>query len=132
MPELDKIFWNHTVAWKAAITQDLLAVVLYAQQGTTTTVELVFRDDANREFVNQIPQGRRRDAPPSMRAYLTKLGAVYNNTWDPRVGVWNTQARVNFAVSKKNVRKVNEGVGGEIRDVPDAVSSDKELTETIE
>ncbi|KAJ4984940.1 hypothetical protein SVAN01_09546 [Stagonosporopsis vannaccii] len=100
LPEIDALFWDHAVAWGEAILDDLAQILLYTPSGTTTVVDLVFREDAEREFIKDIERNSFR-APRSMHKYLENLGSVDIATWDPRVGVWNLQGRVEFVASKR-------------------------------
>ena len=107
MPELDSLFWDHAVAWGDAIVDDLLKIFLYTPHGTMTTVDLVFRDDAKPDFMEDVERRRKR-APRSMHGYLGNLGGLDVGTWDARVGVWNTQAKVEFVVSKRTADGGNQ------------------------
>ena len=104
MPELDELFFHHAVAWGDAILDDLLEILLYTPHGTTTFVNLVFRDDCGQIFFEELSGGKPGRAPSSMDDYLAELGAVDVRTWDARVGVWNSQARVDFLVCKRKQR----------------------------
>lgn len=99
LPEVDSLFWNHAVAWGEAILDDLSGILLYTPSGTTTVVDLVFNEYTERTFVSDIKRNGLR-APTSMHEYLRNLGCADMATWDPRIGVWNSQGRVEFAASK--------------------------------
>lgn len=100
MPEVDALFNNHAVAWGDAILDDLLEIRVYTPAGTTTCVDLTFRDDAERSFIANVRR-KRMIAPRSMHAYLKGLGGSDVGVWDARVGVWHPQARVEFGVLKR-------------------------------
>ncbi|KAF2623839.1 hypothetical protein BU25DRAFT_414005 [Macroventuria anomochaeta] len=108
MPELDDMFWGHAVAWGDAILDDLLEILLHTPHGTTTIVDLVFREDAKLDFIGDVSR-RRGHAPPSMHGYLKQLGVVDVDVWDTRMGVWNQQARVEFVVCKRTDDDVKRG-----------------------
>ena len=100
MTELDELFWGHSKTWKDAIEQDLHGVMLWPPNVSKTTMELVFRDDAEQEFIEDVPTRRWKYAPPSLHQYLTEIGAVDLGAWGASVDVLNSYARVEFVVSK--------------------------------
>lgn len=110
--EIDALFWNNAVAWGEAILYDLVEIQLYTPSGTTTVVDLVFPEDSGREFVKDIKSKSGLRAPRSMHEYLRNLGSVDVATWDPRVGVWNSQGRVEFVASKRAARSAQQGRKG--------------------
>lgn len=106
IPELDNLFWTHRQAWAAAIKDDLLEVRLYPSTGPL--VGLVFHEDAEQDFLRDIPSCSQKSwkyAPPSMRAYLMKLGAPEARTWD-------SNADVHFAASKMSCHKLRHNCKG--------------------
>ncbi|KAJ8114094.1 hypothetical protein OPT61_g3944 [Boeremia exigua] len=107
--EVDTLFRDHAVAWGDAILEDLLEILLYTPSGTTTVVDLVFREDAERAFISDITEKKFR-APNSMHDYLRDLGGMETATWNPRVGVWNVQGRVEFVVSKRSPKSAENRV----------------------
>ena len=110
MPEVDELLFNHAVAWGDAILDDLLEILLYTQHGTITMVELIFRDDCGQAFIEELPAGKPKRAPRSMDDYLTELGAVDIRTWNARFGMWSTEARVDFVVSKRSTSQTRESL----------------------
>lgn len=107
LPELDHLFWDHTIAWGEAILEDLSAILVYTPLGTTTVVDLVFRAESEHGFIQDIKRNGWR-APASMHEYLCALGSADRTTWDPRVGVWNQVGRVEFVASKATSKPANE------------------------
>lgn len=97
------------MAWGEAILDDLLEISLYTPHGTTTVVDLVFREDCGKDFIEEVSDGYPRVPPTSMKSYFKELGAVDTDTWDTRVGVWNSQARVDFVVSKSTFEATKQG-----------------------
>jgi hypothetical protein len=114
MPEVDTLFHDHAVAWGDAILDDLLEIRLYTPAGTTTCVDLTFRDDIKRAFIADV-KTKKTTAPRSMQAYLGALRGSDVGTWDARVGVWNTQARVDFIVSKRASGSLKQAAGTKSR-----------------
>lgn len=100
LSEVDALFREHPVPWGDAILDDLLQILLYTPHGTTTIVDLVFRDDVDHAFMSELRHKPFR-APPSMRNYLNSLGLVELSASNARIGVWNVQARVECVVSKR-------------------------------
>ncbi|KAF2998220.1 hypothetical protein E8E13_005353 [Curvularia kusanoi] len=95
LPEVDALFREHSVAWGLAILDDLLQILLYTPHGTTTIVDLVFRDDAKHDIMGEL-RSRPFRPPPSMMEYLENLG--YRDAWEQN-------GRVEFVVSKAAVDK---------------------------
>lgn len=107
MPEIDGVFWHHAVPWGEAILDDLLEIVLSTPHGNTTVVDLVFRTDCGRDFIDQIQNERPERAPSSMHGYLVALAGAKYRPSDAGAGVWNPRARIDFVVSKRAASSKN-------------------------
>lgn len=100
LPEIDALFQDHAVAWGDAILDDLLHIYLYTPHGTTTMVDLVFRDDARHDFIDELrPKAFR--PPLSMRDYLRTLGDMERSEMLALAARWDIGGIVEFVVSKQ-------------------------------
>jgi hypothetical protein len=100
LPEIDSLFRDHAVAWGDAILDDLLHIYLYTPHGTTTMVDLVFRDDARHDFIGELRPKCFRP-PPSMRDYLRTLGDIERSEMIALIARWEVGGIVEFVVSKQ-------------------------------
>ena len=104
LPEIDALFRDHAVAWGDAILDDLLHIYLYTPHGTTTMVDLVFRDDAKHDFIGELRPKCFRP-PPGMRDYLRTLGDMERSEMVALAARWDIGGIVEFVVSKQAADK---------------------------